>query len=297
MNIEYKYIPQNQYLIENIPAGKYGEWPGIKSNHWKGSKKVIHPFQAGKVFDDGVYQPEKNRKHFKQKYGFEELYKPQKRLFSAANICLKLEDKKTGLKAINFQPAPVKENFDKKHFEPKYGFERIPFYKGIKTFYPNGQCLSKEETPLEYEMGSKKRIWSIEQQRNGMQMRSPGDKFYRTSEQFPNYFKEGGLIPGSTNSINFNKTQSRQAYNFYETLDLTKPTLIRNKIWKNKLKQEELESDKKYVRFTIGEWEKNILNDFDTTYLKKKLDSSENDTKKIPPKMVKGSTAKGKGKK
>ena len=49
-----------------------------------------------------------------------------------------------------------------------------------------------------------------------------GDKHYRESEHFTTYYKEGGLIPGSTNSINYNKTQSRKAYNFYETLDLSK---------------------------------------------------------------------------
>lgn len=295
MEIEYKYIPQQQYLIDNIPAGKYGEWPGIKPNHWHGSIRIIHPFQSGKVFDDRDNKPEKNRKHFESKYGFEEPYKPQKRLFSAANICLKLEDKKTGLRPINFQPIPVKENHDKKHFDPKFGFERIPYFMGLKTFYPNGQCRSELETPLEVEMGQKKRIWTTHQQRNGMKMRVPGDKFYRKAEEFPTYYKEGGLIPGSTNRLNFNKTQSRQAYNFYETLDLSKPTLDRKKIWKNKVKQEELDSDKKYVGKAIGEWEKNILNDFEPNYLKKKVEEEVPDYKRPPPRNARGQNAKGKG--
>ena len=45
-----------------------------------------------------------------------------------------------------------------------------------------------------------------------MEMRITGDKHYRESEHFPTYYKEGGFIPGSTNSINYNKTQSRKAY-------------------------------------------------------------------------------------
>ena len=56
MQIEYKEIPQKQYLINNIPAGKFGEWPGIKPNHWKGSIKIIRPLQINRVFDDGIYQ-------------------------------------------------------------------------------------------------------------------------------------------------------------------------------------------------------------------------------------------------
>jgi hypothetical protein len=92
MEIEYKQIPQNQYLINNVPAGKYGEWPGIKSNHWRGSIRIIQPSQINRILDDGVYQIEKNRKHFTEKFGFEKPYKNQKRLYSAFDI--KYKDKK-----------------------------------------------------------------------------------------------------------------------------------------------------------------------------------------------------------
>ena len=296
MEIEYKEINKKQYLIDNIPAGKYGEWPGIKPNHWKGSIKIIRPVQVNRILDDGVYQIEKNRKHFKEKFGFEQPYKNQKRLFSAINF--KYEDKKEGLKPIKFIPAPIKTAFDRKHFPQKYGVERIPFYKGIKTYYPNGQCSSFKETTLEKQMGGKRRVLSIEQQRNGMKMRVPGDKFYRTSEQFPTYYKEGGLIPGSTNSINYNKTQSRKAYNFYETLDLTKHTLDRNKLWENKIKKENFDFDKNYVEKIILNWEKNILNDFDPNYSKKKNEVVEPENfRKVPPRAQKGNASRGKGKK
>ena len=296
MKIEYNQIPQRQYLINNIPAGKYGEWPGIKPNHWKGSIKIISPIQINRVFDDGVYQIEKNRKHFKEKYGFEQPYKNQKRLFSAANF--KYEDKKEGLKSIKFRPTPIKTAFDRRHFPQKYGIERIPFYQGIKTFFPNGQCLSLKETTLEKMMGGKKRIWSIEQKRNGIKLGIPGDKFYKNIEQFPTFFKEGGLIPGSTIGINYNKTQSRKAYNFYETLDLTKPTLDRNKLWENKVKKEEFEYDTNYVEKHIKDWEKNILNDFDPNYSKKKNEVIEPENfRKFPPKTHRGNASKGKGKK
>ena len=45
MEIEYKNIPQKQYLIN----GQYGEWPGIKPNHWKGSIKIIQPVLTNKI--------------------------------------------------------------------------------------------------------------------------------------------------------------------------------------------------------------------------------------------------------
>lgn len=296
MDIEYKEFPQNQYLIDNIPAGKCGEWPGIKPNHWKGSIRIIRPVQANRIVDDGVYQIEKNRKHFKEKFGFEKPYKTAKRLFSAVNF--KYEDKKEGLKAIKFYPTPVKTALERKHFPQKQGQEKIPFFQGIKTYFPNGQCCSLNETTLEKQMGGKKRILSVEEQRNGMKMRIPGDKFYRTSEQFPNYYKEGGLITGSTNVTNYNKTQSRKAYNFYETLDLTKQTLDRNKLWENKIKKENLDFDKHYVEKMIFNWEKNIFHDFDPNYSKKKNEVVEQEnSRKPPPKPQKGNANKGKGKK
>ena len=36
-------IKQKQYLIDGVPAGKYGEWPGIKSNKWHGSIRILKP--------------------------------------------------------------------------------------------------------------------------------------------------------------------------------------------------------------------------------------------------------------
>jgi hypothetical protein len=141
-------------------------------------------------------------------------------------------------------------------------------------------------------MGSKKRFWSIKEKRNGMEMRIPGDKYYRLSEHFPNYYKDGGLIPGSTNVINYNKTQSRKAYNFYETLDLKKQTLDRNRLWENKVKNENLNFDKKYVEKSIIDWEKNILNDFDPNYSKKKNEIIEENIKKVQSRGAKRNTTR-----
>jgi hypothetical protein len=287
MDIEYKHIPQRQYLIDNIPAGKCGEWPGIKSNFWRGSIKVIQPIRkANKIFEDGELPIEKNRRHYPEKYGYEIPIKVKKRLYSAVDF--KYEPKKEGLKAINFRPSIVKSAFNKKHFPQKFGQERIPFFRGIKTFYNNDNSKCRNEFSIEKEMGSKKRIWTIEQRRNGMKMRVPGDKFYRTSEQYATYFKDGGLIPGSTNTLNLNKTRSKKVYNFYDTLDLSVKVMNEDKFWDNKIKRENLEFDKNYVENTLKLWENNILSDFDPNYLKKKNENIEVDNlKKQIPKLDK----------
>ncbi len=291
-----EYIPQKEYLIDNIPAGKYGEWPGIKPNHWKGSIKIIKPIQINRILDDGIYEIEKNRRHFKEKFGFEKEYKQKKRLFSAFNF--KHEEKKEELKPIKFSPAPIKTAFERRHFPKKYGIEKIPFYRGIRTFYKNEEKEILKEINLEKIINRKKRIWNIEQKRNGMKLRIPGDKYYKCSEHFPTYYKEGGLIPGSTIGINYNKTQSRKEYNFYETLDITKPTLDKNKLWENKLKKENIDFDKNYVEKIIYDWEKNILNDFDPNYSKKKNVVIEQENfRKAPNRAQRGNINKAKGKK
>ena len=296
METVYKEIPQRQYLINNIPAGKYGEWPGIKPNHWKGSIKVIRQIRPTKVFDDGEMPIQKNRRHYKEKFGFEKPYKSEKRLFSAA-YNMKYEDKKEGLKSIKYVPNPIKSAYERRHYPEKFGVERVPFFRGLKTFYPNGNCRTFNEINLEKEIGGKKRIWTLEQKRNGIEMRNPGDKYYKASEQFPTYYRDGGLIPGSTIAMNFNKTKSKTSYNFYETLDLNKQILDRNKLWENKVKNENLVFDKNYVEKYISNWEKNILKDFDPNYLKKKNEIPEVENfRKIPRKDDK-KAAKGKKKK
>ena len=54
--MELVYFPQNQYMIEGFPASKYGEWPGLKSNKWKGSIRVLRPKTDEKIFDGKSYE-------------------------------------------------------------------------------------------------------------------------------------------------------------------------------------------------------------------------------------------------
>lgn len=128
-----------------------------------------------------------------------------------------------------------------------------------------------------------------------MPLRIPGDKYYKASEHLSNYFKEGGLIPGSTNNINFNKTQTKGSNNFYETLNIRMKTLDQTKIWKNKIKKESLDNDTLYVR-TLNDWEKNILVDYDKPKEKEK-DVKGKAKGKEPPSKKDNKKQASKGKK
>ena len=90
------------------------------------------------------------------------------------------------------------------------------------------------EYGIESIMNRKKRILSLGKNRNFMKLCKPGDKNYNCVENSPDFYKEGGLIPGSTNRINFRKTTRRGDDNFFQTLDLNIKVLDRNKLWSSK---------------------------------------------------------------
>ena len=102
-----------------------------------------------------------------------------------------------------------------------------------------------------------------------------GDKTYKVVDNSPDFFKDGGLIVGSTNRINYNKTTRRGEDNFYQTLDLDVKVLNENKIWNKKLENENLFVDKEYVK-NLNQWEENNFETDD----KNKKDKDKNDKKK-----------------
>ena len=57
---------------------------------------------------------------------------------------------------------------------------------------------SINEYAVETSMGSKVRVQTMFEQRNGCTMASLGDKVYKAPEYQTNFFNDGGLIAGST---------------------------------------------------------------------------------------------------
>lgn len=54
-------------------------------------------------------------------------------------------------------------------------------------------------------MGTKKRIQTMYDQRNGVPLTSLGDKIYKAPEYMPGFYKDGGLVVGSTYIILISK--------------------------------------------------------------------------------------------
>jgi len=91
----------------------------------------------------------------------------------------------------------TKPRAERKHIEekPSGTYEDMP--GGIKTFIHHNR-KTVNEMPHEKSMGTKKRIQTVYDARNGMGMVSNGDKIYKSPEYAPQFYKEGGLIAGSS---------------------------------------------------------------------------------------------------
>jgi hypothetical protein len=249
-------IPQHTYSYgDGIPAYKFGEWPGSKSSHFRGSKLILKPIpNPDKPFKLGhlVHFPQRYSKeykfipHRKKLYPIlhEENKKPSKRY-----ITPNFTAPKTYHRSINNRPP---EQMNSELIAPL-------FQKKIRVKLPEKK---EREWGLEVRMSRKKRIFSLNQQRNGMITTNLGDKNYKNVDNSPDFFKEGGLIVGSTNRINYNKSIKRGEDNFYQTLDLGVKILNDDKIWDIKLMKESMDLDKNYVK-NLNQWEENNFENSD----------------------------------
>ena len=248
-------IPQNVYTYgDGVPAYKSGEWPGSRSCHFRGSKIILRPItRPQKPFKLGhmIHFPQKYSEEYKFKpirrklYPFphEDNYKPQRRY-----IVPKYTEPKIYQRSISRRPH---EQMDSDFIMPL-------FQKKIRVNYDKND--EKKELKIEKIMTRKKRILSLFEQTNGMINSNPGNKNYKNVENSPDFFKEGGLIVGSTNKLNYNKTTKRGEDNFYQTLDLRVKILNDDKKWRNKITREYLNIDKTYVK-NLNNWEENTFED------------------------------------
>ena len=227
--------------LEIIPQHTYTYGDGVpayKSGEWPGSKSSH--FKGSKLILKPIQNKERPFKighsiHFPQRYSKEYKFIPcRRKLYPIVHEDI-------------YKPKKIRVNID----------------EGNKT----------KEWNVENKMTRKKRILSLYEQRNGMINSNLGDKTYKNVDNSPDFFKEGGLIVGSTNRINYNKTTRKGEDNFYQTLDLDIKVLNSDKIWNKKLENENLFVDKEYVK-NLNQWEENNLETND------KKDKDKNDKKK-----------------
>ena len=69
-------------------------------------------------------------------------------------------------------------------------------------------------------MVRKSTVSGVESMRNHISMKALGDKNYKTVEFDSGFFKDGGLITGSTQKIRFAKTKGNGLPDFYSGLKI-----------------------------------------------------------------------------
>ena len=167
-------IPQKVYTYgDGLPAYKSGEWPGSRPNHFIGSKLILKPI---KKFEKDFYIC--NSRHFPQKYSEE--YKFKKSLKSIPPYIHEdiYKPKKRPLKPILTEAKIFIRN---RSFNPKDNFcnpnaKEYPLLQRKKKVQNSEQTLN--EYNIEEIMTRKKRIFSLDQQRNFFKTGKPGDKNY-----------------------------------------------------------------------------------------------------------------------
>ena len=271
MNLEI--IPSPVYRLENgIPAYKSGEWEGIKPNHFGRTRLLLRQIRNN---DNPLNKFP--HKRIIQKSSSEYVFKPSKKqVKSYLENIEKLRNKKTGLRCIDpksfnkINKIYKLSTINPKRIKPKDNFTsnsiNLPMISLKKVDTPNFQrnisFSSSTEMNIETMMNKKKRIISLDQQRNYYKKVNPGDKNYRYAEHSPDFFKEGGLIVGSTNKIritdNFNKLRN----NIYMTMDLNIKSLDADKLWENKAKKEREKREEDYV-INLEQWEKQYVKEIE----------------------------------
>lgn len=163
----------------------------------------------------------------------------------------------TSIKYIQPINSENKTFYSKRHYLDILPTVEANHKNCLKTFYPESYAKTYDEIGVEEQMGPKGRIRNLSEMRNGFPVSAPGDKSYKNPEYSASFYKEGGLIPGSTNVFNYRKNVSRKNYYFYETLNLDVKILDPKKLWKNKEKQDFIDYDTNYVKM-LNIWDKTV---------------------------------------
>ena len=261
--MELKIIPAPIFKDFNgIPAYKSGEWPGIRPNHFERTRLMIKQLRKKINYErksSSIYIPEKKSAEY--------IFKPCLKLVKSYIDNLKLQHRIDKGRRHEFELKQTAETYDhnlffgrKRHKDKILSHSLIlPKLKEKTQRRKTNFVKSSSEINIEKIMNRKRRINSLEQQRNYYKIINRGDKNYRYVDCTEDFFKKGGLIPGSTNIIRYSENYNKIKNNIYEHMDLNVKSLDTDKIWDNKLEKEREENEIDYV-YNLENWDLRNIN-------------------------------------
>merc|ERR1719263_1191619 len=97
-------------------------------------------------------------------------------------------------------------------------------------------------------------------------MTSLGDKIYKHPDYESGFFKEGGLIAGSTHQLKMKSSGNGKAIDFYSGLKLDQGPLNPNrKTWAQAVKEQQLNEELDAVN-GLKDWERGTLKEVDPNF-------------------------------
>ena len=222
----------NMYTILSSPYQSLPhireEWKGAKPQKWTGSLKTFSPLPLSKPKEKSFIQS-KIRVHPPTSNDY--VYKPHiKKVMPITRQGTLYRNRRHITPSYSIVPERHRINLSSTITS---GEQRIC---SIGIVPKTKRMISSEEISIEDMMGRKKR------------MLTRANSYTRRGVEYePNFYEKGGLIPGSTNVINYNKSCSIKNQNSYETIDIGQKLLDPKKKWRYKSMDNILQRDIKYV--------------------------------------------------
>ena len=251
------------------------EWQGQTSQRFKNSRKILNPHHdlqnelPGLLGETNLgLEVLKGRRHFETTEC--ETVKEWKPCFKKTTAEL-IPTKPSGIKKLDPTFSEVKPRPERKHVTQNFPSDGPEYKIHMKTVLSEaGKRIQDNETEEfdfhRTQIGKKVRVEGLEKLRNGLDVKALGDKPYKKPEHSTGFYREGGLINGSTN-VNKVPHQGKNAgSNDFATVLSYEATNPKRTKWKDRERKMKEDEDSEAIRQLI-EWEKTILKESNPKYV------------------------------
>lgn len=237
-------------------------WPGAKSQKWYSNRKHFDEFYKDQV---KLPQAVPSANDFPRGKKLVDVPKTGKEM--PERLCLRVypetkklqmsqeQDFRFGKHMIDFEPLPRHRRPERLHLDPGRCEEEIQ-WRGIKTDVEL-KYRKSDDIALESQMQRKARLNRYYDKRNGISVAALGDKPYKATNYTADFYKHGGLIPGSSNIERKRNVARQRQIDF--TIDKKAPWPVRpQRLWTDTVK-EELKKENAAQLKELDDWEENTL--------------------------------------